>query len=165
MDPRAILKATPFFADVLDDSELEMLASHAHFITYQKGATPVEEDGPGHAMFVVVSGEAAVTVMGEPQAVATLGPGAIFGEMSLLTGARRAATVTAVTHLEVLEISKQALSNVLEHSPTLVERFATMISKRQGELDRLAGGHAWGMLRLGRGELTSMIRTFFGRAA
>jgi len=163
MEPRALLKNTPFFAEVLDDAELDLLASHAHFLTYQKGATPVEEDGPGHAMFVVVSGEAAVTVLGEPDPVATLGPGSIFGEMSLLTGARRAATVTATTRLEVLEISKQALAHVLEHSPSLVERFAVMISRRQGELDRLAGGHAWGMLRLGRGELTSLIRSFFGR--
>ena len=58
MEPAEILKATPFFAEVLDDAEIEMLAARAHFVSFPKGATPIEEDGPGHAMFVIVSGEA-----------------------------------------------------------------------------------------------------------
>lgn len=164
MDPVSTLKATPFFAEVLDDTELAMLASRAHYVGFAKGATPVEEDGAGHAMFVIVSGEASVTVLGDDTPVATLGPGDIFGEMSLLTGARRSATVTALSPLETLEISKPALAHVLEHSPSLVDRFVTMLNKRQRELDRIAGGGAWGMLRLGRGELATMIRSFFGSA-
>lgn len=164
MNPRATLKSTPFFAEVLDDKELDLLSSHAHYITYPKGSTPIEEDGPGHAMFVVVSGEAAVTVMGEHEPIAILRAGDIFGEMSLLTGARRSATVTALAPMEVIEVSKQALAHVLEHSPSLVERFVLMLSRRQAQLDKAAGGNAWGMLRLGRGELASMIRSFFGSA-
>jgi CRP/FNR family cyclic AMP-dependent transcriptional regulator len=164
MDPRQTLKSTPFFSEVLDDKELNLLAAHAHFVSYPKGATPIEEDAPGHAMFVVVSGEAEVTVMGDKTPVARLRAGDIFGEMSLLTGARRSATVTAVTPLETIEVSKQALAHVLEHSPDLVDRFVQMLSRRQAELDHAAGGNAWGMLRLGRGELASMIRSFFGSA-
>lgn len=164
MDPRQVLKSTPFFSEVLDDHELGMLAAHAHFISFQRGATPIEEDGPGHAMFVVVSGEATVTVAGDGTPVAKLYAGDIFGEMSLLTGARRSATVTAITPLETIEISKQALAHVLDHSPDLVDRFVQMLSRRQAELDHAAGGNAWGMLRLGRGELAGMIRSFFGSA-
>ena len=63
MDPRTILKSTPFFADVLDDAELGMLATRAHFVSFAKGATPIEEDGPGHAMFVIVSGKAELAGM------------------------------------------------------------------------------------------------------
>ena len=164
MDPKAILKATPFFADVLDDKEIALLASHAHFITYPKGATPIEEDGPGHAMFIVISGEATVTVTEEKEPVARLRAGDIFGEMSLLTGARRSATVTAVTPLETIEVSKQALAHVLEHSPDLVDRFAKMMDRRQAELDHATGNDPWGMMRLGKGEMASMIRSFFGSA-
>lgn len=164
MDPVSTLKATPFFAEVLDDNELAMLAARAHYVGFAKGATPIEEDGAGHAMFVIVSGEATVTVMDEERPVATLGPGDIFGEMSLLTGARRSATVTATTPLETLEISKPALAHVLEHSPSLVDRFVEMLNRRQRELDKIVGGNPWGMLRLGRGELASMIRSFFGGA-
>jgi CRP-like cAMP-binding protein len=164
MNPRDVLRSTPFFSEVLDDAELDMLAAHAHFVTFPKGATPIEEDGPGHAMFVIASGEASVTVSGEETPVANLGAGDIFGEMSLLTGARRSATVTAATPLEAVEISKQALARVLDLSPDLVDRFVAMIARRQRQLDHLAGGNAWGMMRLGKGELAGMIRSFFGAA-
>jgi len=163
MEPRDVLKATPFFAEVLDDAEIDMLTARAHFISFQKGATPIEEDGPGHAMFVIVSGEALVSVRGESEPVARLGKGDIVGEMSLLTGASRSATVTAGTPLEVIEVSKPALAHVLEHSPGLVERFAALIDRRQRELDRLAGGSAWGMLRMGKAEMAATIRSFFGK--
>ncbi len=163
MDSRDILRASPFFADVLDERELEILAAQAHRLTYDQGATPIREDGPAHGMFVVISGEAAVNAMGHEKPVATLGPGDVFGEMSLLTGARRSATVTAASPLEVLEISRQAMAAVLDESPTLVERLAAVVEKRQAELDRMAGGDVISFLRFGNGELAGMIRSFFGR--
>ena len=163
MDPRAILKSTPFFSEVLDDAEIDMLAARAHFVGFAKGATPIEEDGPGHSMFVIVSGKVSVTVHGEDEPVATLGPGDIFGEMSLLTGAHRSATVTALEPVEVIEVSKQALAHVLAHSPTLVSRFVEMLSRRQRQLDKIFGGAAWGMIRPGRQELANMISSFFGK--
>ncbi len=161
MEPIDILKTVPFFADVLDSAEVEELAAKAHFIRFQEGSTPIEEDAPGHAMFVVVSGEANVTVHGVDGPVAKLGKGDIVGEMSLLTGARRSATVTAATPLEVIEVNKQALAHVLQQSPDLVERFAVLIEKRQHALDRLAGGSAWGMMRVGKAEMAATIRSFF----
>lgn len=163
MDSRDILRATPFFANVLDERELETLAAQAHLLTYDQGAMPIREDGPAHGMFIVISGEAAVTAMGHETPVAILRQGDIFGEMSLLTGARRSATVTALTPLRVLEISKQAMAAVLEESPTLVDRLAAVVEKRQAELDRMAGGDVIGFLRFGNGELAGMIRSFFGR--
>ena len=162
MNPAEILKSTPFFAEVLNDTEIEQLSTRARFLSFAPGATPIEEDGPGHAMFVIVSGSAEVSMMEDDTPVATLGKGDIVGEMSMLTGARRSATVTAKSPLEVLEISPTALAHVLEHSPTLVDRFAAMIDKRQKELDRLAGGAPWGMFRIGKAEMASMIRGFFG---
>jgi CRP-like cAMP-binding protein len=163
MDPRAILKSTAFFADVLDDAEIGMLAVRARFIGYAGGATPIEEGGPGHSMFVIVKGEVSVTVSGEDEPVARLGPGDIFGEMSLLTGAERSATVTALGPVEVIEISPQALAHVLARSPDLVGRFVEMLGRRQRQLDRIFGGAAWGMIRLGKGELHDLISSFFGK--
>jgi len=163
MSPKDILKSTSFFTEVLTDAEIDMLATRARFIDFPEGATPIEEDGPGHSMFVIASGTVSVTIAGEDEPVATLGPGDIFGEMSLLTGARRSATVTAIEPVRVIEINKQALAHVLQHSPTLVARFVDMLARRQRELDKLAGGHAWGMLRPGKAELASMIGAFFGQ--
>jgi CRP-like cAMP-binding protein len=161
MEPQDFLKTIPFFGEVLDDDEIARLAARAHFVDFQEGATPIEEGGPGQAMYVIVSGEALVTIADDPKPVATLGRGDIVGEMSLLTGARRSATVTAKTALEVIEISKQALAHVLEHSPDLVDRFAALLERRQRQLDRIAGGNAWGMLHPGKAEMASTIRAFF----
>ena len=164
MRPRDILKSTPFFAEVLTDAELDMLAARARFIAFPAGATPIEEDAPGTSMFVIAKGGVSVSVQNDPKPIAKLGPGDIVGEMSLLTGARRSATVTALEPVEVLEVNKEALAHVLHHSPTLVGRFVEMLMRRQRELDRIAGGSAWGMMRPHREELETVIRMFFARA-
>jgi CRP/FNR family cyclic AMP-dependent transcriptional regulator len=161
MHPRDILKSTPFFADVLTDDEIDMLAARARFIAFPEGAVPMEEDAPGTSMFVIAKGKVGVTVAEDASPLATLGPGDIIGEMSLLTGARRSATVTALEPVEVLEVNKEALAHVLSMSPTLVGRFVDMLIRRQRMLDRIAGGGAWGMVRPSRDELAALIARFF----
>lgn len=165
MDAYGILKATPFFAEVLDDAELKILSDHARLLSFDEGAKLIDEDGAGHSMFVVTKGAADVTVRDEEGTVATLKHGDILGEMSLLTGEPRSATVTATEPLEVLEVDKSALANVLWMAPDLVERFVDMLMKRQRELDRMYGGVAWGMLRPGKAELTNTIRDFLQTTA
>src|SRR4051812_11859161 len=161
MRPRDILKSTPFFAEVLTDAEIDMLAARARFIAFPTGAMPIEEDAPGTSMFVLAKGTVGVSVEGDPVPVARLGPGDIVGEISLLTGARRAATVTALDPVEVLEVNKEALAHVLAQSPTLVTRFVDMLMRRQRVLDRMAGGSAWGIVRPTRAELEGLIRRFY----
>jgi len=161
MNAHDILKTTPFFAEVLDESELTTLADRARQVSFDDGAAMISEDGPSGSMLVIVGGEAIVTVSDEPEPVAMLSAGSIVGEMSLLTGEPRNATVTAKGRVEALEIDKAALANVLWMSPTLVERFVAMLYRRQKELDRLAGGAAWGMMRAGKAELARMIETYF----
>ena len=165
IEPADVFRTIRFFAEVLDDAEVDMLAAHAHFTRFPAGARPIEEGAPGSAMFVIASGEAVVSVRDEggDEEIARLGKGDIVGEMSLLTGARRSATVTAATPLEMIEVSKLALAHVLGHSPGLVDRFAALLDRRQKELDRLAGGSAWGMLRLGKAEMAATIRDFYQR--
>ncbi|HVZ14984.1 MAG TPA: cyclic nucleotide-binding domain-containing protein [Bauldia sp.] len=164
MEPRDILKTIPFFAEVLTPDELDELAVRAYFIEWPKGATPIEEDGPGKSMFVIGSGEALVTIAGEKEPIARLSKGDIVGEMSLLTGARRSATVTAASDVEAMEINKEALAHVLKTSPTLVDRFAELIDRRQRRLHKLAGSGAWGMHNPGKAETARMIRAFFSSA-
>lgn len=164
MSAREILESVPFFREALDDKELTILAGHARTHTLEKGENLVSEDRPGHSMFVIVDGEVEVTVSGEADPIARLSKGAIVGEMSLLTGSPRNATVTAATRAEVLEVDKAALANVLWMSPGLVDRFVEMLFRRQIELDRAMGGIAWGSLRPGKAELAEMIRNFYQRA-
>jgi CRP-like cAMP-binding protein len=162
MDVRTVLQRTPFFADVLEADDMDILANLSQPARFERGDVLIREDDVGHSMFVLVHGGLDVTVAGEEEPIARLKDGAIFGEMSLLTGARRSATVTATTPVEVLEIGKPALRVVLGHAPHLYERLAQMIAKRQRQLDRHFGHDAWGMFRLGRSELEHTIRSFFG---
>jgi len=81
--------------------------------------------------------------------------------MSFLTGAPRNATVTAVEPVAAYEIRKSVLAPVLAESPTLVDRLAETMEKRQVELDRAYGSSAWGMTRPGDAEIHGLIRKFY----
>ena len=139
MTPRDVLAKTPFFAGVLSAGELDRLAAKLSLKTFPRGAVIVRQGDLGASMFVLVDGKVTVTVhlrAGE-QRVATLGPGNIVGEMSLLTGARRSATVTATRPVSALEIAKPALEELLTGSPELIERFAETVEQRKAEIDNI----------------------------
>jgi len=137
MTPREVLEKTPFFAGAMSPAELDRLAAKLSVKSFPRGACLVRQGDTGASMFIVVDGKVNVTVhlrAGEER-VATLGPGDIVGEMSLLTGARRSATATATRAVSALEIGKPALEEFLVDSPQLVGRFAEMVEQRRAEID------------------------------
>ena len=73
-------------------------------------------------MFVVVRGEVVVTLEPGDREVARIGPGGFFGEMSLLTGAPRTATVRTTDDSELLEITADAFRRFVLANPTAVEQ-------------------------------------------
>jgi CRP-like cAMP-binding protein len=87
-------------------------------------------------MFVLLHGETAVTLAGTDGEVARHAPGGFFGEMSLLTGQPRTATVTAVTDCEVLEIDAAAFRAVVVEDPAVLERVTTAVEARRAGLER-----------------------------
>jgi CRP-like cAMP-binding protein len=143
--PRQILGTTSFFSEVLDSESLDRLAANLRIATFPKGAVLIKEDDAGASMFVLVTGEADVTVPHSARTtpVAMLKAGDIFGEMSLMTGAPRSATVTARTPVAAVEIAKSALAPLIEASPKLADRFAAILKKRKAELDRIYEGPRW----------------------
>jgi CRP-like cAMP-binding protein len=165
MDARQVIAANPFFAEVLDEPDIVALARRALVVERPAGTDLIHEDGADASLFIIVDGEVEVTT-GDPKHgkhIATLGPGAFFGEMSLMTGERRSATVRALTDVRVLEITASAIAPFLEASPDLVERFAKVLKKRQGELDRAYGTSP--MSVLDHGGFAVLIRRFFGGPA
>ena len=76
--------------------------------------------------------------------MATLGAGAFFGEMSLLTGDARSATVTALTDCELIEISADAFRRVVLADAAIVERVAAAVDTRRAELERHRATRAHG---------------------
>ncbi|MCB1496432.1 MAG: cyclic nucleotide-binding domain-containing protein [Bauldia sp.] len=160
MQARDVLATDSFFADALSPAELDSLAERARQRRFASGDRLIREDDVGGSLFIVVSGEVTIDT-GDRQTgkhIATGGAGTVVGEMSLMTGARRSANVTASTEVTALEITKSALEPILATSPVLVDRFAAMLKRRQSELDLAYGAGG----RFSGGELARRIRSFFG---
>src|SRR5690606_37094156 len=88
MDAREAIAANPFFAEVMDPPDINALARRALLVDRPAGTDLIHEDGADASLFIIVDGEVEVTT-GDPKHgkhIATLGPGAFFGEMSLMTG-------------------------------------------------------------------------------
>ncbi len=94
------LRGVPFFAD-LTPEDLERLARIGERRNYEQGDEIVRKDEQGIALYVILSGSASVAAGGK---VHTLRPGDFFGEMALLEGTKRSATVTAAEPVEAMVI-------------------------------------------------------------
>jgi len=163
VNARDFLGTVAFFADVLDSAQLDALAGGAVWSKFARGSVIIPQHDAGSSMFMIVSGSVAVSTRqtGMRNHVATLHAGDVIGEMSLLTGARRSATVTAVDLVLALEISKAALKPILDAAPALYDRFAAMLDKRRLELDRIHGDGFWNLHGLPRNQLGPNMRRFF----
>ena len=158
------------FLALLDAEALRSLAEHAQKRVYLPGEQVVREGEPGEEFFVVMEGEADVVIKTGDQTtpVAILQKGQFFGEMSLLTGAPRSATVQARSQLTVTVIGKGAMSQVLSRSRGLADQFGTILATRQSELasTRETADHA-AKQKAAAGDqhsLTMKILNFFGLA-
>lgn len=139
MDVREVLVSVPLFANALDQSGIDQLVEVARVVEFDKGATIIREHEPGTSMYIIRRGSVSVTTTdgtGKSK-VANLSQGQIFGEMSLFTGLPRLATVVADDHAELVEITKSMMRDLLASSPKLVGRFASLLQKRQGDLDQI----------------------------
>lgn len=134
---RETLKKTPYFEGILEERQLDILEGHSTTRDIASDTTFIRQDDEGDSMYVLQEGVARVTVHGpggEEQQVAILTSGDIVGEMSLMLGVARTATVTAITKIRALEIPKAAISALLDDSPQILDSFGEILSKRQEEL-------------------------------
>ena len=153
------LSKIPLFADALDREHLAVLAAKAHHVTFPTGSTLMASGDFGVAMFVIVTGRVDVrlaTEEGETHEITHLGAGDIVGEMSLMTGDRRNANVTADTEVSALEITKVSLEEIFAIAPQLIDRFSAILATRQAELDRIAAESA-----ASAADIAARIRGFF----
>jgi CRP-like cAMP-binding protein len=109
--------------------ELEHIAALAQRRSADEGAVVIVEDEPGDEFFVVIDGQAVATVGGDPLEV--LGPGSFFGEISLLDGGDRLATVTAKTALDLLVLSRESFNEMLDTAmPEVTPRLLQVVGER-----------------------------------
>src|SRR5262249_41181818 len=110
-DLKAFLLATPFFGG-LSDASIDLLASMLVERSFEAGATVVKEGEPGRSMFVVHSGELAVSKLARSGTVigmSRLAAGDFFGEMTLIEMQNRSATVVAESPTVLYELTAQKL--------------------------------------------------------
>jgi small-conductance mechanosensitive channel/CRP-like cAMP-binding protein len=124
------------FLDVLPSESLHRLAEKVEERRYAPGERIIREGDEGEELFIVRAGRVRVEVGGRRRKeVARLGKGQFFGEMSLMTGAERRASVSAVDEVVVLVIGKSALRPVLSEAPELAELISEALAERQLELE------------------------------
>lgn len=126
-----LLARVPLFED-LPRSYLGRLAALATESTYQAGGVIVKKDDPGRAFFVIVQGSARV-VKGKSATARTeaeLGPGDFFGELSLLDGETRTATVVASTALRTIRIERAAFRHLVRDEPNLALKVLEGMARR-----------------------------------
>lgn len=131
----SILAGVDLFAP-LSESDRSDLLSLSRELVYAAGERIVEQGGEGDSLFVVCKGRVRVTIDPGARQVAETGEGGYFGEMSLLTGEPRTATVTAAGDSSVLEITAATLRRVAMNDPLVLERMALVVAERREGLAR-----------------------------
>lgn len=156
------LNRVSIFAPLSDD-ETEQLANASQSRIYAPGEAIVRHGKEGNSMFVILRGSVRVQVPeGSYQKTIThLGKDAFFGEMSLLTGEPRSASVIAAEETEVLQIKKEALKPIFENNPNLVKSICELIEERREILSALSETNVEESVASDAGVMGS-IKRFFG---
>ena len=130
-----ILAGVDLFS-TLSDAQRAAIAAATVTRTYGDGEAIVRQGDAGDTMFVVCSGRVAVVIEPDRREVAAIERGGYFGEMSLLTGDPRTATVVARGEVVVLEVSAEIFRRLGVESPAAVEQVGIAAAARRAELDR-----------------------------
>lgn len=158
------LRCVDFFG-LMSDEALAGLGRMARSRLYAAGEPIIRQGDRGGELFIITRGEVAVLVKGAAAEVevARLGPRNFFGEMSLLTGDPRTATVKATRECEVLVVGHEAFKQTLDATPQLAERISETVVARQanraGKLQAAEQGAA--AHHDGARHLLERIRDFF----
>ena len=126
------LASVPLFS-ALSRKELQRLARASDEVTVEAGHELTREGDVGREMFVLVSGSA--TARRNGRKVASIGPGAAFGELSLLDRGPRTATVTTDSESTLLVMASREFSGVLEDIPGIAHKLLAALAGRIRELD------------------------------
>ena len=128
-----VLKSVPLFQG-LSKNELRDVAAQAREELYSPGQEIVTEGQSGGPFFCVTEGRADVFV--GTRKVDEYGPGSAFGEMALLEGTKRSATVRAQTHVKALAITSWNFLALLQDNWDLTKKILATLSQRVRDLEK-----------------------------
>jgi cAMP-dependent protein kinase regulator len=124
---------SPLF-EVLNSEEREALIKEMDLESHDEGSVIISEGDPGSSMYLIVAGEVKVYTRGSGDSgnlyLAKLGEGDFFGEVSVLTGKPRTATITASQRTELLRLDKEKLDNALSTYPGIRKVLDDFYKKR-----------------------------------
>jgi len=163
-----ILRKVELFSQMTDE-ELTALAERLRFSQFAQGDIISKQGATAHWLYVVISGEAEVYLEvpgGEKHVLRNLGKGNFFGEMGLMTGAPRSATVMAKTDVECYRLDKEMFEEILRARPAIAEEMSQIMAARKAEQDIVLHNIDAESARKGipqqRTEILATIRRFFG---
>ncbi|MBA2565308.1 MAG: mechanosensitive ion channel family protein [Gemmatimonadetes bacterium] len=155
------------FLSALNEDELRRLCRGTQLHDYYTGETVCRQGDDGDTFFIIDDGSVVVSVTkgGRQEEVARLSSPAFFGEMALLTGEQRTATVRAATSLRLLAVDRDAFRSIIVANPDLATSMSEILARRQVELvakhaaldESLAASHE----ETSR-QILARIRGFFG---
>ncbi len=153
----------------LTDTERGEIAERLVEAPFVRGEAMTRQGAEAHWLYIIRSGEAEVRVVADgsklSERVATLPAGAFFGEMGLMTGEKRTATVIASTDVECYRLDKEAFHDILRQRPEIAEDISHILARRRVELDAIREGLNEEAIRQrflhAQHDLLNRIRNFF----
>jgi potassium-dependent mechanosensitive channel len=133
---RDLLRQVVYFQNC-SDVELRILIEQGYQKIFAANSCIFREQDPGDAFYIILAGKVEVFSQKLNQKIATLGVGEFFGEISLLTGVPRSATVTTTTVTTLFIVDQAALQKLLQEHQPLAEQIAQTLSQRQNILQEL----------------------------
>ncbi|HEY5897376.1 MAG TPA: mechanosensitive ion channel family protein [Burkholderiales bacterium] len=156
---------------VLSEDEITEVAERLQYAPFARGDVITKQGNIADWLYVIMFGEAEVRYEppqgGTPQVIGTLRPGQFFGEMALLTGDARSATVVAKTDVECYRLDRPSFQGLLLSRPEIAEGMSRVISARRPGLEKVREAFATqpGPVAVEETDLLTRIRRFFGLRA
>lgn len=166
---REALRSIDLFSE-LNDDEVRMVAAGLEPAPFASGDLITRQGAVAHWLYILAAGEVDVAIDGTDGArhvIASLRGPTVFGEMGLLTGEPRHATVVARTGCGCYRLQKSVLETVLVKRPSLAERMSRILAERQNNLEQKSLDLSMRAEEAGRRarvseEILGQIRRFFG---
>src|SRR3989454_321562 len=156
----------------LSDNEKSEVAEHLQYAPFARGDVITKQGNTAHWLYIMAFGDAEVLYeppSGPPQVLALLQPGQFFGEMALMTGDARTATVVAKTDVECWRLDRGSFQQLLQTRPEIAEEVKRLIGARRGDLERareaFAASAALDAGAARQANLLGRIRRFLGLGA
>jgi potassium-dependent mechanosensitive channel len=133
---RDLLRQVDYFQGC-SDAELRILIEQGYQKVFPAGSCLFQEQDPGTTFYIILAGQVQVFSQQLNQKIATLNQGDFFGEISLLTGLPRSATVTTLSETTLFIVDQSALQKLLQRHQNLAEQIAQTLAQRQNILQDL----------------------------